>query len=105
MMNDLFWDMINQGNTAIFIDNIIVTRHWRRAQWASRRGIEEAGRKQLVCQTRKVLVESKRDRIPRYSNWSLESWNAKEKGGWSVKLASTKECKRDTKISGAHQLL
>ena len=25
MMNDLFWDMINQGNIAMFIDNIIVT--------------------------------------------------------------------------------
>ena len=24
MMNDLFWDMINQENTAIFIDDIIV---------------------------------------------------------------------------------
>jgi len=23
--NDLFWDMINQGNTVTFIDNIIVT--------------------------------------------------------------------------------
>jgi len=25
MMNDLFRDMVNQGNTAIFIDDIIVT--------------------------------------------------------------------------------
>ena len=24
MMNDLFWDMINQGNIATFIDDIIV---------------------------------------------------------------------------------
>jgi len=24
-MNDLFWDLINQGDTAIFIDNILVT--------------------------------------------------------------------------------
>jgi len=25
IMNDLFWDLINQGDTAIFIDNILVT--------------------------------------------------------------------------------
>jgi len=25
MMNNLFWDLINQGNIAIFIDNILVT--------------------------------------------------------------------------------
>jgi len=25
MMNNLFWDIINQGDTATFIDNIIVT--------------------------------------------------------------------------------
>ena len=24
MMNDLFWDLINQGDTATFIDNILV---------------------------------------------------------------------------------
>jgi len=25
MMNNLFWDLINQGNIAIFIDNMLVT--------------------------------------------------------------------------------
>ena len=46
MMNDLFWDMINQGNTAIFIDNIIVTTD------------TEEGHNELVGEVLKRLEEN-----------------------------------------------
>jgi len=37
-----------------------------------------------------MLVESQRDRIPGYSNWTSKSGNAEGESRWSPELASTK---------------
>jgi len=52
-----------------------------------------------------MLVESKGDRISRYSNWTLRGRNTKGKNKWSSKLTSTKKYKGSTKLSKACKLL
>jgi len=50
-------------------------------------------------------VEGERDRIPRNSNRTKGSRNTERKGRRDPKLANTKKCKGDTKVSGTYQLL
>ena len=61
--------------------------------------------KRLICQTREVCMESKEDRILR--GYYRTQWNkdGEGKGGWSVKLARTKKCKRYQKVLGSRKLL
>jgi len=50
-------------------------------------------------------VEGERDRVPRNSNRTKGSRNTERKDRRDPKLANTKKCKGDTKVSGTYQLL
>jgi len=50
-------------------------------------------------------MESIEGRIPRSSNWSPRSGDAKREGRRSPKLAHTKECQEGVEIPGISQLL
>jgi len=83
MMNDLFQDLINQGDTATFIDDILVATD------------TEEGHNELVEEVLKrleendlfvkpeVQVKSERSGIPGSSNRSEGSRDAERKGGRS----------------------
>jgi len=59
-MNDLFWDLINQGDTATFIDNILVATD------------TEEGYNELVEKILKKLEENNLFVKPeKYHKWSL----------------------------------
>lgn len=105
MMNNLFCNMISQENMVTFIDDIIVATDTEKEHDELVEKVLKRLEKNNLFVKPEVSIESKRGRILRHSDWSPESWNAKGKGRWSVKLAGTKECKRDTKISRTCQLL
>jgi len=44
------------------------------------------------------LVKSQRDRIPRYSNWTLRGRNVEGESKWSPELTSTKKYEESTKV-------
>jgi len=70
MINDLFHDMVNQGNTATFINNIIVTTDTEKGHDEI---VEEISRwldmnNLFVCQTQKMQMEDERSRVLRSSD-------------------------------------
>jgi len=90
MMNDFFQDLINQGDTATFINDILVAtdseeEHDELVEEVLKR-LEE---NDLFVKPEKLQVKSKRGGIPGSSNWAKRSRNAEKKGRGSAKLAGT----------------
>jgi len=50
-------------------------------------------------------MESERGGVPRSSNWSEKSRDAKEENRRSAKLANIQKCQRGTEVFRPHQLL
>jgi len=99
IMNNLFWNMINQRNIATFIDNIIIATE-----------TEEEYNK-VVKEILKQLEENDLFVKPEKCKWKVQEMeflgsgnrtkrdgNAKGKGGGCTRVADTKKCKRSPKV-------
>ena len=72
-MNNLFCNMISQENMVTFIDDIIVaTDTEKRHDKLVEKVLKRLEKNNLFVKL-EVLMESKRSRIPRYSDWLPES--------------------------------
>jgi len=98
MMNDLFRDLINQGDIATFIDNILVATD------------TEEGHDELVDEVLRRLEENDLFVKPEKCKWKVREVEflgvvIGPKGGRSPQLASTKKHQGSTEVPRPRQLL
>ena len=73
IINNLFCNMISQENIVTFIDDIIVTTDTKKRHDELVEKVLKRLEKNNLFVKLEVLMESKRSRIPRYSDWLPES--------------------------------
>ena len=68
IINKILWDLINSGEVASFINNVIVETERKEAWWSGRRSSKNVGRKWFTCKTREVQVKDQWSKIFRSGN-------------------------------------